>query len=67
MSRALQTITLGREPVNCRCHVRAFFHSHEDEYDVLVPFMLEGLLTGNTAGSLGCRDCTTRLRANRIR
>ena len=30
MSRALQTITLGREPVNCRCHVRAFFHSHED-------------------------------------
>jgi hypothetical protein len=28
--------------LNCRCHVCAFFHSREDEYKILIPFMREG-------------------------
>jgi hypothetical protein len=49
MSRAPRTITLGRATINCRCHVCAFFHSSEDEYNVLMPFILEGLVAGDTA------------------
>jgi hypothetical protein len=41
--------TLARATVNCRCHVCAFFHSREDEYSVLMPFMLEGFLAGDNA------------------
>jgi hypothetical protein len=49
MSHATRTVTLARATVNCRCHVCAFFHSREDEYSVLMPFMLEGFLTGDNA------------------
>jgi len=52
MSTAPRTITLGRATINCRCHVCAFFYSREDEYNVLTPFMLEGLLAGDTAWPL---------------
>ena len=63
MSRAPRTITLGRATINCRCHVCAFFHSREDEYNVLMPFMLEGLLAGDTAIHILDKDH----RAERIR
>ena len=63
MSRAPRTITLGRATINCRCHVCAFFYSREDEYNVLMPFMLEGLLAGDTAIQILDKDH----RAERIR
>ena len=63
MSRAPRTITLGRATINCRCHVCAFFHSREDEYNVLMPFMLEGLLAGDTVIHILGKDH----RAERIR
>jgi hypothetical protein len=42
-------MTLGRATVNCRCHVCGFFHSREEEYDVLMPFTQEGFMAGDTA------------------
>jgi DcmR-like sensory protein len=63
MSKAPRTITLGRATFNCRCHVCAFFYSREDEYNVLLPFMLEGLLAGDTAIQILDKDH----RAERIR
>jgi hypothetical protein len=49
MSHAIRTVTLGRTTVDCRCHVCAFFHSREDEYNVLLPFMQQGFLAGDNA------------------
>jgi hypothetical protein len=43
------TVNLARAIVNCRCHVCAFFHSREDEYDVMLPFMAEGIDAGDRA------------------
>jgi hypothetical protein len=42
-------VTLGRVTLNCRCHVCAFFSSREDEYDLLLPFIPEGLGAGDRA------------------
>jgi MEDS: MEthanogen/methylotroph, DcmR Sensory domain len=33
--------------LSCRCHVCAFFHSREDEYKILIPFMKKGLDAGD--------------------
>src|SRR6266478_6226360 len=60
MSRAPRTITLGRATINCRCHVCAFFHSREDEYNVLMPFMLQDLGRSGERRGIGA----TRLWAN---
>jgi hypothetical protein len=40
------TVTLARSRVQRRCHVCAFFHSREDEYQVMIPFLAEGLEAG---------------------
>ena len=42
-------VDLARSRLNCRCHVCAFFHSREDEYKILVPFMKEDLDAGDRA------------------
>src|SRR3977135_3311938 len=47
MSRGTKTVRLARSQLNCRCHVCAFFHSREDEYKILIPFMKEGLDAGD--------------------
>jgi hypothetical protein len=47
MSDCSKTVGLARSRLNCRCHVCAFFHSREDEYKILVPFMKEGLDAGD--------------------
>ena len=39
MSGCSKTVGLARS----RCHVCAFFHSREDEYKIVIPFMKEGL------------------------
>jgi hypothetical protein len=44
-----RTVNLARAKVNCRCHVCAFFHSREDEYDIMLPFMKEGIDAGDRA------------------
>ena len=36
-------VTLARSIIDQRCHVCAFFHSREDEYKVMLPFLKEGL------------------------
>jgi len=33
--------------VPCRCHVCAFFSSRDEEYDILLPFLQEGLAEGD--------------------
>jgi hypothetical protein len=42
-----RTVTLGRMNVPCRCHVCAFFSDSDDEEKVVLPFMREGLHTGD--------------------
>jgi hypothetical protein len=44
-----RTVNLARARVNCRCHVCAFFHSRGDEYEVMVPFIKEGIDAGDKA------------------
>ena len=49
MSDGTKMVRLARSQLNCRCHVCAFFHSREDEYKILIPFMREGLDAGDRA------------------
>ena len=49
MSDGTKTVRLARSQLNYRCHVCAFFHSREDEYKILIPFMKEGLDAGDRA------------------
>jgi DcmR-like sensory protein len=49
MAESIKTVNLARATLNCRCHVRAFFHSREDEYEVMLPFMKEGIDAGDRA------------------
>jgi hypothetical protein len=43
MSDRSKTVGLARSRLSCRCHACAFFHSREDEYKIVIPFMKEGL------------------------
>jgi DcmR-like sensory protein len=51
-----RTVGLARSRLNCRCHVCAFFHSREDEYKILIPFMKEGLDAGDKAVQIIAAD-----------
>jgi hypothetical protein len=42
MAQSTRTVSLARATLSCRCHVCAFFHSREEEYQILLPFMKEG-------------------------
>jgi len=42
-----RTANLARSMVSCRCHVCAFFHSRDDEYEIMLPFMKEGIEAGD--------------------
>jgi hypothetical protein len=46
MAQNNKQVTLARSAVDRRCHVCAFFHSREDEYKVMLPFLKEGLEAG---------------------
>jgi hypothetical protein len=37
MDRARRVVRLARSTVDCSCHACAFFHSRDEEYQVLVP------------------------------
>jgi hypothetical protein len=42
MAHSNKQVTLARSAVDRRCHVCAFFHSREDEYKIMLPFLKEG-------------------------
>jgi hypothetical protein len=49
MERGTKSANLARATVACGCHVCAFFHSRDDEYEVLLPFLKEGFESGDKA------------------
>jgi hypothetical protein len=42
MAKQNRSVTLAGSPVKHRCHACAFFHSAEEEYRMLLPFVQEG-------------------------
>src|SRR5947209_7578356 len=63
MSDGTKTVRLARSQLNCCCHVCAFFHSREDEYKILIPFMKEGLDAGDRAVQvIGAEHCAEQIR-----
>ena len=43
MSHDNKQVILARSAIDRCCHVCAFFHSRDDEYEVMLPFLKEGL------------------------
>src|ERR1700724_2171858 len=56
MADCSKTVGVARSQLNYRCHVCAFFHSREDEYKILIPFMKEGLDVGDRAVQIIAAD-----------
>src|SRR5690348_8374029 len=49
MTEAMQPVRLAGAVLSRSCHVCAFFHSKEEEYEVLMPFIKEGFEKGDRA------------------
>jgi hypothetical protein len=49
MGDSIQEVRLAGSVLNRSCHVCAFFHSKEEEYEVLMPFIKEGMERGDHA------------------
>jgi len=49
MASISKQITLARSIVHCRCHACAIFSSAQDRHEVLLPFIAEGLRSGDRA------------------
>mgnify|MGYP006190319087 CR=1 FL=1 len=49
MERSAQSVRLAGSFLSRSCHVCAFFHSKEEEYQVLMPFIKEGFENGDRA------------------
>jgi hypothetical protein len=49
MAQASRTVNLAGATVSCRCHVCAFFNSRDDEYNVMLPFLKDGIDGGDRA------------------
>jgi hypothetical protein len=47
MSQQNRAIHLAGSTLSCSCHACAFFHSREDEYRVLLPFVKDGIDAGD--------------------
>jgi hypothetical protein len=47
--RAMKPVRLAGSALNRSCHVCAFFHSKEEEYRVLMPFIKDGFENGDRA------------------
>lgn len=39
-------VNIGQSQLHCPCHACAFFHSRDEEYELLLPFAREGYQTG---------------------
>ena len=49
MTETMQPVRLAGSDLNRSCHVCAFFHSKEEEYRVLMPFIKDGFARGDRA------------------
>src|SRR6185295_7625003 len=49
MDATVQPVQLAGSVLSHSCHVCAFFHSKEDEYRVLMPFIKDGFEKGDRA------------------
>ena len=49
MSRTDKPVRLAGSVLSRSCHVCAFFHSKEEEYRVLMPFIKDGFVSGDRA------------------
>ena len=49
MAEADKSVNLAGALLRGSCHACAFFHSKEEEYEVLMPFITEGLANGDRA------------------
>ena len=49
MPRTAEPVRLAGSALNRSCHVCGFFHSKEEEYRVLMPFIKDGFQTGDRA------------------
>lgn len=47
MAESRRTVQLARSTIECPCHACAFFHTKEEEYQVVLPFLKDGLDTGD--------------------
>jgi hypothetical protein len=56
MIEVMQPIQLGGSLLGTRRHICAFFHSHDDQYRILLPFIKEGFDRGE-------RQSTSSIRA----
>jgi hypothetical protein len=44
---ASRSIQIGQSALNCPCHACAFFHSKDEEYELLLPFSTSGEAAGD--------------------
>jgi hypothetical protein len=47
MAENKRTARLARSTVECPCHACAFFHTKDEEYQIFLPFVKDGLDTGD--------------------
>ena len=47
MTEATRSVKLAGSTLQCSCHACAFFYSKDEEYQVLLPFVKDGLDTGD--------------------
>jgi DcmR-like sensory protein len=47
MTSVSKQVTLARSVIDCRCHVCGFFDRSEDQHEVMLPFTVEGLSSGD--------------------
>src|ERR1700704_3428765 len=48
MAESRRTVHLAGSTLQRSCHACAFFHTRDEEYQVLAPFVKDGLDTGDT-------------------
>ena len=63
MGATMEPVRLAGSVLNRSRHVCAFFHSKEEEYDVLMPFIKEGFEKGDRAAHGGGRAAEPTPRA----
>jgi hypothetical protein len=49
MTPSNRAVKLARSTLDCSCHACAFFHNRDEEYEVLGPFVRDGLEAGDKA------------------
>jgi hypothetical protein len=47
MAESKRTVQLARSTVECPCHACAFFHTRDEEYEIILPFVKDGLDVGD--------------------